>query len=699
MTRSLDPGFLRSSLARVAVTGAATLAATIAVAPVAIADGAPSPSEPTASEVAAPDAQPSQSPAATEDDGSQQDSTDTAGATESAPPTEDPAPTQDPAPVDDPTPEAQPTVETAPVTPEPFATRRMQTASVSESSEAPVAAAAEAYVDQQITVSVKIASGAYVAEGTSTAGSQFEISYVLDGATTTRSCSTEASTLAGTETFCLFDDGESGQTTAFSVPAGASVTVTQTAAAPGLVINNVNAMSLGPTEEAGLHPLSFENFGPAPTTQPDEVETQQAVPIDIDVVGNDDSIDPETTLSLSEAVPAHGRAELVDVDGKTQIRYTPDEDYSGSDEFKYFLTNANGSTAGTVHVTVSEATGEVSPNYGSQKYRIGVRIADGSYVPDPTTTTVGSTFTITTRTQDGTTTTTQCTTQSIDLGETSTSDTSSICLSDYPFPYNYFGPYDTAPAGAMVTITQTGAGTGLLPQSDPIVIEPCELDDLGAGCPQVDAVFQNTGSIMPIAVDDSATTDSGKAVSIDVLANDTSADPNTKLRIASGPRHGTAQVVGSAAVVGEPGVEGPAGDSGATGQQLLASARTGAARAIPAARVANGGSQAVSYTPARDFSGRDTFTYSLTNGNGSSTATVRVRVKDGRVVEKSDSKDSAGTPKPHSKPAAVAAPAATVLADTGGPSSWLVMLGGFLIACGSAVASRGRRKLKASKVG
>jgi subtilisin family serine protease len=86
----------------------------------------------------------------------------------------------------------------------------------------------------------------------------------------------------------------------------------------------------------------------------------------------------------------------------------------------------------------------------------------------------------------------------------------------------------------------------------------------------------------PVAQDDSAETDENRAVSIDVLANDSDPDGDT-LQIASvgKPQHGTVRI-------SENGVE---------------------------------------YTPDKDYTGDDTFSYTVTDGELNSSANVKVTVK------------------------------------------------------------------------
>jgi LPXTG-motif cell wall-anchored protein len=626
------PSLLRTSLSRLAVAGAATLASVFTIAPAAVAADEPAPSEPTLSEPTQATEQAQQS---------------TPPGAEDTPAEEQPA--EEPPAVE--TPAAEPPAEQAS---KPAPEAETPTKSARPTGQIAAAVAEDvAYVAQQITVSAKIAEGAYVAEGTTTVGTEFTVAITdLDPIV----CTTQASTLVDTESFCLFEDSDGHPTTTLDVPAGASVTVTQTGAAEGLVMPSVNEISRGPVSEGGDNtstPFTFENFGPAPTTQPDEVETTQGEPIQIDVLANDDSIDPNTTVALGsdfdpETAPDHGTAELVGgsstrssksavalaIAGGQQILYTPDEGYTGADEFQYSVTNANGTTFGTVSVNVLAADAE--PVYGSQKYRIGVQIADGSYVT-PGTTTAGSEFAITTTSEDGTSSTFTCTTAPFFLDPIGT-DT--LCPSN-------FTAY-TAPAGATITIVQTKAAPGLAKSTEAQSIPPCIS---GESCADKFVEFDNTG-LLPVAVDDETSTDEGDPVTIDVLANDDSDDPDTTLSVDTKPGDGKAEVVGA-----------PVADAPSDGPVALA---------VPSA-----GTLAIEYIPDAGFSGLDTFDYTVTNSNGTATATVTVEVVDGKVVDKDDDADAVDD---------------AVLPDTGGPQAGLLGVAGLLLAAGGWLTARGRRR-------
>lgn len=379
--------------------------------------------------------------------------------------------------------------------------------------------------------------------------------------------------------------------------------------------------------------------------EPSPEETEPTNPTD-----PTDPTDPadETVLQSARLSIAAGDA------GTLRFEYTADDDYEGTDSFTYTYTTASGTSQPavvTINVAAAEEVEPVQPVFGEQKAFIGVQVKDGSYVEDGATT-VGSVITIRVKPSTG-----------------PAYDLPSCTTVQFPLtvdPYYSFCPQDTTiPAGATATLTQTKAGTGLVKQPEPIVIEPCvendapgyrSCDDEGGPVPfgSVSAVFLNTGPL-PKAVADRATTDQDEAVTIDVLRNDTSNDPDTDLDLASEPGHGTAEIIGE-------GDAPPVVPSVARSDvQLLA---------VPSA-----GSLKVRYTPDADFTGTDRFTYRLTNSNGSSTAQVTVRVVGGQVVPADSSSSGAVT---------------GTLPDTGGSDVRLLGLGALLAGAGAVLARRRR---------
>lgn len=302
------------------------------------------------------------------------------------------------------------------------------------------------------------------------------------------------------------------------------------------------------------------------------------------------------------------------------------------------------------------ATAALAPNFGFQKYRVGVRIADGSYVPEGTTT-AGTTFTVTETSESGDTSTFTCTTSA----ETTAEDGSTYCLTDeadYPDeeePSEELADGPVAQAvvepgveidpddddqlgdelfqlepGASVSVALVATPPNLRGVAGPATVAPCVVSTdpfvclNGSGANQVSAITFSLVGLPPVAVDDAARTKVDVPVDIALLPNDDTVlgAPLTGLVLASAPSHGTATLVGDVA----------------------------------------------RYVPARGFTGTDTFTYTVSTPNGTATATVRVVVEGGAIVRSS-----------------------AVLPNTGGPDAALLGLGALLLGGGTWLAARARR--------
>lgn len=314
------------------------------------------------------------------------------------------------------------------------------------------------------------------------------------------------------------------------------------------------------------------------------------------------------------------------------------------------------------------ATQALAPIYGRQKYRVGVQVEDGSWVPEGTTT-VGARIRVveTGPNVRGGRQAFTCTTQAGTVTEGSTASYCTTDAADRPGargvePGDASIPPDqlfTAAAGSKVVITQTRATRYLALDTtlSPYTLRPCEQDDANQqSCPGDGVLGDKVTSITfddpgrpPVAVDDRARTAPSTPVDIAVLRNDSDGDgaPLTGFTLVSGPGHGTATLP-------EGGGEGPA-------------------RAVPTG-------PSFTYTPAAGFTGTDTFRYRIRTQNGSSIATVTVLV------------GSPAAPSTPSSPSTAAAdPRPAALPDTGGPSGLLAGLGLALVAAGGALSALGRR--------
>lgn len=374
---------------------------------------------------------------------------------------------------------------------------------------------------------------------------------------------------------------------------------------------------------------------------------------------------------------------------------------------------------------------EVVPDFGEQKYRIGVKVADGSYVPAGTTT-VGSTFRITEtgpNVFDGqgypvpsftfTCTTTSDTVED-DSGTSyclnpnlrsrrakvtaSAADTTAVVRGGVEVdPNASFVPWNQAfyaRPGSTVTVRQLTATPNLLPTPAVATIKPCEDDPdtfngYCAGNFEQDTklslvLFADPG-LPPIARDDSETTDPGEPVDIPVLDNDDTVHgaPLTGLVVVSDPSDGTATVSGPVGEspneeppAEEPPNEEPPVDDNLVGETSVRPAFARVAVSSTSSRIvvnAAAGSPVITYKPKRGFTGKDTFNYTISTVNGTATATVTVTVRDNSGGSTDDADQEEG-----------------VLPEVGGADAQLLGYAAALIAGGGGLVVLGRRRTRDS---
>ena len=378
----------------------------------------------------------------------------------------------------------------------------------------------------------------------------------------------------------------------------------------------------------------------APVAVDDAATTAEDTAATVDVLANDSDGDGDP-LSVSIATgPAHGTAT---VNPQGAIVYTPAANFSGSDSFTYTANDGvAASAAATVAITVNAVND--APVAADDGYRVdeggtlvamvpGVLGNDSDVEGDPLNANVesGPAHGTLTLESDGSFTYVH------DGGETTTDS----------FTYTA-GDGGAESAAATVTIA-------------------------------VDAVND-----VPVAANDSATTNEDTAVTVDVLGNDRDADGDPlSVSIASVPSHATVTVNSNGTISYTPAVnfnggdsftytvgDGVAGSSPATvtisvtavndapvaaadssttiatrpvtidvlsndtdveGDQLTVTGVPGPA-ANGTVDISADGAR-VTYTAAVGFDGTDTFTYTVSDGNGGThTATVTVTVTDPLVA-------------------------------------------------------------------
>lgn len=277
----------------------------------------------------------------------------------------------------------------------------------------------------------------------------------------------------------------------------------------------------------------------APSAANDTTTTTAGVAVTIDVLANDSDPDGDALAITIDGPPSHGAATI----NSGKIVYTPQAGFTGTDSFTYIVSDGKGGTAtATVTVTVT-----ANPNRAP------------SAANDTATTPAGVAVTIDVLANDS----------------DPDGDALSITIDGPP-------SHGTATVnnGKIVYTPQSGF-TG----TDSFTYMVSDGKG-GAATATVTVTVSGSGTPnrAPTAANDSATTPSGVAVTMDVLAND--ADPDgDALSIASltPPANGAAIVINGRVV----------------------------------------------YTPNASFVGSDSFTYTITDGKGgSASATVTITVTD-----------------------------------------------------------------------
>ena len=363
-----------------------------------------------------------------------------------------------------------------------------------------------------------------------------------------------------------------------------------------------------------------------PVAQDDSGATSEDVPVVIDVLANDSDPDGDSLVVQSVTQPAHGAVTF----GAGDLTYVPDSDFYGVDTFTYTIADSEGTEAtATVTVSVSSVNDPPVAAYDAEEteeetpVRIDVLAndsdADGDdldvqtvtqpshgsvandgtsvvYTPEPD---FHGTDTFSYTISDGRggtdTATVEVTVRSVNDGPVAQDDSGGTD-EDVPVTVDVLAN-DSDPDGddlVIDSVTQPSNGSAVHDGSD-VVYTPdpgfngsdtftYTISD-GNGGTDTATVTISIGAVNdpPTAVDDADATDEDTPVTVNVLGNDS--DPD-----------GDDLVIQS---VTQPG-------SGS---------------------VANNGSGVV-YTPAPNFHGTDTFSYTVSDGNGGTeTATVVVTVR------------------------------------------------------------------------
>ncbi|HEX3148672.1 MAG TPA: Ig-like domain-containing protein [Gemmataceae bacterium] len=362
-----------------------------------------------------------------------------------------------------------------------------------------------------------------------------------------------------------------------------------------------------------------------PTALDDSATTNEDTAVAVAVLGNDSDIDNDPLTVTSVTQGAHGSVTFT----ASGVTYTPATNYNGFDSFTYTISDGNGgSTTATVAITVNAvndpptAFNDSATTNEDTAVSVAVLTNDTDVENDPLTvvsvtqgahgavtfTASGVTYTpaanfngsdsFTYTISDGnggSATGTVATTVNAVNDPPSAVNDSATTNEDTPVNVavlNNDSDVDNDPLtvtsvtqGAHGAVTFTASGVTYTPAanyngSDSFTYTIS--DGQGGSATGTVAITVNAVNDPPTAINDSATTNEDTAVNVAVLANDTDVenDPLTVTGV-SQPGHGTATFTSSG----------------------------------------------VTYTPAANYFGSDSFTYSISDGHGgSATGTVNVTV-------------------------------------------------------------------------
>ena len=369
----------------------------------------------------------------------------------------------------------------------------------------------------------------------------------------------------------------------------------------------------------------------APVANDDLASTAEDSPVVVNVAANDTDADGDSLSVSSVTQPQHGTAV---VQTASSVRYTPSANYHGSDSFTYTISDGTRTAAAQVLVTITSvndipvAVVDGAATLKNQAVSISV-LANDSDVDGDALTVTGVT-----QPQHGST--------AIVGGATVLYTPASNFTGSDLFSYTV-GDGHSGTAGATVTVTVTAtneapAAVGdavSTPEDQAVVFNPVSNDLDPDGDPlSVKSVTQPAhGTVViesPTSVRYSPAANYNGADSFAYVVKDP-AGLNSQGSVAV-----TVTSVNDAPVavddesVGAPGqiltIAVLSNDSDVDGDQLSISSVSDA----PHGNVVVNAAQALVYTPADDYVGSDTFSYTINDGNGgTASAVVRINPTSG----------------------------------------------------------------------
>ena len=396
----------------------------------------------------------------------------------------------------------------------------------------------------------------------------------------------------------------------------------------------VTITATDPTGATVSTSFSWTIANPAPVAASDTAVTAEDTPVTIAVLAND--VDPDgDPLVITAATAANG---VVTINADGTLTYTPAANFNGSDTISYTISDgSDGTSTATVAVTITPvndapvARADVAATDEDTPVTIAVLANDSDVDGDPLTVTAASAANgSVTINADGTLTYTPA-------ANFNGTDTLTYTISD--------GQGGTATATATITIAPVNDApvavndAAVTAEDTPLTIAVLANDADGDGDPlTITAAIAASGSVTINADGTLTYTPSADFAGTDTITYTVSDGQGGT---------STAQVVVTVTPVNDAPVANPdsvtldedrtaliavlANDTDADGDPLTVTAATAQAGAVT---INPDGT--LSYTPAANFSGSDTITYTISDGNGGTatgTVTVAVRpVADAPVV-------------------------------------------------------------------
>ena len=433
-----------------------------------------------------------------------------------------------------------------------------------------------------------------------TPAGEYEIPYTICALTTSTICSTATAvvtvnsieahndgrhllgtTVGGTISSVLTNDKLNGRT-----PTASEVTINWQATPAGFTYNADGSITVAPGTAVGTYTISYSLCATAiPTlcSEPAEVVVEVTAatpvpPLSITAVYDGVYYIEKGTATTLTSVLAN---DLLDSDPATTGNVSLTWDISAPSGF---TLNADG----TAHVATDTAVGRYEIPYTicakngmlCSSTKLVVTVLNPTVTP--TIEVNGETFTYTGNPTVGNVLTNE------KLNGTPTPSVRSVTISIMPPPPGAYEPYLDPSTGDVIVPPHTPSGSYTVTYRVCTIDTPvaCGVASVVVVIPATPPTPTPTPTVVPVAVNDSASTPRNTPVTIDVLSNDT---PNgaTTPNVVTVPQNGTAVV-------------NPDGT--------------------------------IEYTPHTGFKGVDTFVYELCNADGCATATVRVEVNKALVV-------------------------------------------------------------------